>query len=227
MHFYLMSIGTSLVVCFRTPDPAMNVVEPERLRPGLRVSPIETDAGFEGLISETSARLIAAPFDGLDRAIEVSLDAVRTFFRAERCGLLRVHEALQVVNVASAAYAEGVTRVSGDIDLAESFPWCRQKLLVDREPVVVSRMVDLPPEAATRTGKRPLSTRRPPALASLEITRGWAQLHPTAAGRSRGRRMMWYHALSSTPGSDRCGVSDGAGVGSTHAVALFLEAILH
>jgi transcriptional regulator with GAF, ATPase, and Fis domain len=103
---------------------------------------------FETLISDMSALLIAAPPEQVESAIEMTLGHVRTFFEADRCGLLRVSGNQTVVNVAYAAYAEGVPIVSGDLNLSELFPWASQRLLVQRLPVIVYRMAELPPEAA-------------------------------------------------------------------------------
>jgi transcriptional regulator with GAF, ATPase, and Fis domain len=103
---------------------------------------------FETLIADTSAWLIESSLGDLDGVIEATLDHIRKSFRADRCALLRVSEDQQVVNVAYASYAEGVSRVSGDVNLAEHYPWCARRLLVEHEPVIVSRMADLPAEAA-------------------------------------------------------------------------------
>ena len=91
---------------------------------------------------------MAIPLEQVEPAIDEALDKVRAFFRADRCGVLTVSEDEQVVRVLQASYSPGVSHVSSDIDLAQLFPWARQKLLVERIPVVVSRMADLPPEAA-------------------------------------------------------------------------------
>ena len=111
---------------------------------------------FERLISETSAALMAAPLDAIDLAIEVALDRVRTFFGADRCALIAVSADRRLARVSHASYAEGVVAVSGDINLAELFPWSRGRLLDDRSPVVVHSMADLrrkPPWTA-RAGSR-------------------------------------------------------------------------
>jgi len=111
------------------------------------VDRIEDRLEFETLISDTSASLFAAQAEQLGPAVERALARVRSFFQADRCALLSVRADQQVANVRLASYAEGVSPVSPDIDLAQLFPWSRQKLLVERAPVRVSRMADLPPEA--------------------------------------------------------------------------------
>ena len=116
--------------------------------PAAPVSRLQQHLEFETLISSTSASLIATPFEELDAAVEAALDRIRTFFRADRCALLRVSEDEQVVNVAYASYADGLSHVSGALNLAEYYPWCRHRLVAEHQPVIVSRMADLPPEAA-------------------------------------------------------------------------------
>ena len=118
------------------------------------VDPAQTSAdhlehllGFERLISDTSAALFAAPPGQLERAVERCLARVRHFFRADRCVLLSVSADQHVVNVRLASYGEGVPRVPPDVNLAPLFPWSRHTLLVERAPVRVSRMADLPPQA--------------------------------------------------------------------------------
>ncbi len=102
---------------------------------------------FETLISDTSAALIIAPPQKVNAAIAATLDRVRSFFRADRCSLLNVSADQRVVNVVEASYSSGLVRVSGDINLAQMFPWCSQRV-IDGVPTVIPRMIELPPEAA-------------------------------------------------------------------------------
>jgi PAS domain S-box-containing protein len=109
---------------------------------------LESRLEFETLISDTSAALFASAPEQLDHAVEHALERVRGFFQADRCALLHVSEDQQVVRLRLAAYAEGVAPVAADVNLAEVFPWSRQKLLVERVAVRISRPADLPSEAA-------------------------------------------------------------------------------
>jgi len=108
---------------------------------------LESRLEFETLISDTSASLFAAPPEQLDLAVERALERVRNFFQADRCALLSVSADQRVVNVRLAAYAEGLAPVPEDLNLAQVFPWSHRRLVVEREPVRVARIVDLPPEA--------------------------------------------------------------------------------
>ena len=104
---------------------------------------------FETLISDTSAALMGAAPERVDRAVEAALERVRKFFRADRCALLSVGaDQPRFVNVRLAVYADGVSHVPPDINLAELFPWAGRKVLVERVPVRVSRLADLPLEAS-------------------------------------------------------------------------------
>jgi formate hydrogenlyase transcriptional activator len=103
-------------------------------------------AEFENLISDTSALLLAAPAEQVDFAIEATLRSVGTYFSAERSLFLNVSADQTFASVAYAAYANGVPVISGNLNLAELFPWAVQRLL-DQRPVIVRRMTDLPPEA--------------------------------------------------------------------------------
>ena len=114
-----------------------------------RPSPIDLESRFEfeTLISDTSASLFAAEPQRLDLAIECALERVRDFFRADRCALLSVSADQQVVKVRLASYAEGLPPVPANLNLAPAFPWSYKRLLVERAPVRVARIADLPPEA--------------------------------------------------------------------------------
>jgi PAS domain S-box-containing protein len=109
---------------------------------------LENRLEFETLISDTSSALFAAPPSQLEQAVERALQRVREFFQADRCALLSVSADQQVVSVRLGSYAEGVPPVSPDLNLAPLFPWSRHRLLVERAPVRVATLDDLPPEAA-------------------------------------------------------------------------------
>jgi signal transduction histidine kinase len=116
----------------------------ERTRP--LADALESRLEFETLISDTSASLFAAPPEQLDLAVERALDRVRNLFQVDRCALLSVSADQQVVTVRLASYADGVERASPEINLAQLFPWSARTLLVERAPVRVSTIAELPPE---------------------------------------------------------------------------------
>src|SRR5512139_138161 len=103
---------------------------------------------FETLISDISARLIAAAPEQAEPAIEAALFDVRVFFEADRCALIVVHPDQRFGSVAHESYSEILQPVGADLNLVELWPWASRILLVERGPVIVRRMDDLPPEAA-------------------------------------------------------------------------------
>ena len=72
---------------------------------------------------------------------------------------------LQEARIIFGSSGEGIPPVSHDVNVAAIFPWFRQVLLVDRAPVRIARIVDLPPEAETdRAAWRQFSIRSALAL---------------------------------------------------------------
>ena len=102
---------------------------------------------FETLITDLSARLVTSSLVAIDGEIERSLHRVRVFFGVDRCGLLRVSETKGDVWVSHASCAEGIDRVSGEINLGELFPWSRENLVTGRQAVAMASLDQLPPEA--------------------------------------------------------------------------------
>jgi signal transduction histidine kinase len=102
---------------------------------------------FETLIADISASLLAAPPDRLLPGVQAALDRVREFFHADRCALLAASADGAVVKVRWGSFARDVSQVSTDLNLAPMFPWAWQQLIVDRVPVRVPRIDDLPPDA--------------------------------------------------------------------------------
>lgn len=103
---------------------------------------------FETLLSDISAQLISVTSELLEETILSALGSVRCFFQADRCGLLSSTANLDIVRVAYGAFEEGVSHVSSEVNLAIVFPWIWRRLMVDRMPVVISRLADLPSEAS-------------------------------------------------------------------------------
>lgn len=109
---------------------------------------LETRLEFETLISDTSAALFVAPPERVEHAVELALDRVRRFFEADLCGFLGVEPGARRSRVLSLSLAAGVNGPPPDANLADLFPWEWQRLVVERLPVRVARIADLPPEAA-------------------------------------------------------------------------------
>ncbi len=134
-------------------------------RERINLERLENRLEFETLISDTSASLFASAPERLDLAIESTLEQVREFFGADRCALLAVGADHTVVNLRLASYGAGISHVPSDANLVPLFPWAARQLLVERVPVRISRMSDLPPEAdSDRPGWYQLQTRSSLAL---------------------------------------------------------------
>lgn len=100
------------------------------------------------LTSEISARIVQVSDDSLDAEIIHSLRDILAPLGVDRGGLLEVQDGSQIIRVSHAWYAEDIEHVSGEINLAELFPWTSQKLLVEGEPMIMDCLDALPPEAA-------------------------------------------------------------------------------
>ncbi|RPI37174.1 MAG: PAS domain S-box protein [Nitrospiraceae bacterium] len=107
---------------------------------------------FERLISDLSARIVNIAPDQVDAEIERALEEVLEFFQVDRCALLGLSPDLKRVHVTHAAYAEGMERVSEDIDLAALFPWMYEKLVIQGQPVCLAKIEELPETAARDRG---------------------------------------------------------------------------
>jgi PAS domain S-box-containing protein len=110
--------------------------------------PLADRVQFETLLSDISAKLIAVESGAVDRAIESALDVVRRFFDADRSALCVVSDDQTTVHFSHLSIGAGVSNTLGDLNLAILFPWAAQRLVVDRRHVAMSRLDDLPPEAA-------------------------------------------------------------------------------
>jgi formate hydrogenlyase transcriptional activator len=102
---------------------------------------------FETLITDLSARFVNIASDQVDREIERALEQVREFFQVDRCALLGIFSDRKRVYVTHASYGDGIERVSGDIDLATPFPWTYERVVVQGQPVRISRVEELPESA--------------------------------------------------------------------------------
>ena len=88
--------------------------------------------------------MMNASAEKLDDEILDSIKEIFTLFGADRGGLLRVGENTSYLT--HAWYDQGIDRVSQDVNLAPSFPWCHPKLM-QGEILVLADLTGLPPEA--------------------------------------------------------------------------------
>jgi formate hydrogenlyase transcriptional activator len=103
---------------------------------------------FETLLSDISARLIPVGSDKVEETVLSALEAVRLFFRADRCALCAVTDNLETIRFSHLVYTDDASNLWGDLNLALLFPYTRQRVAVKRVPLVLARLADLPPEAA-------------------------------------------------------------------------------
>ena len=109
--------------------------------------PREEFLQFERLITDLSARFVNILPDQVDQQIERALGQLLEFFQVDRCGLLGLSPDLNHVHVTHAAYSDDTWSVSGDIDLAEIFPWTYEQLVFQRRPVRINTLAELPEDA--------------------------------------------------------------------------------
>ena len=104
---------------------------------------------FEELLSDLSARFVNIPPDRVDSDIEDGLRRILELFQIDRCALLRLLPAQSTYQITHAASSDHVPLVPAGVELPSSlYPWAFAKLAEKHEVVSVSRLDDLPPEAA-------------------------------------------------------------------------------
>ena len=91
--------------------------------------------------------MVMASSESLDGEINCALEKILSFLAIARIGLLTVDEGSSMVNIDYASYAEGVPRVSEQINLAALFPWTYDQVVFRGQTVVMVSTEDLPPEA--------------------------------------------------------------------------------
>jgi transcriptional regulator with GAF, ATPase, and Fis domain len=101
---------------------------------------------FEQMVSNLSARFLAIPFDQVDSEIDHALRRIMEFLQVDRCALLEFQKDNAFARITHAAFGEGIEPISGEINLAELFPWCYEQLR-QGEPINISRVEDYPEEA--------------------------------------------------------------------------------
>lgn len=103
-------------------------------------------ADYSRLIAEISARLVKVSNEDLDAEILRSLQDALQPLGVDRGGLIAAWENSPVVKLTHAWYAEGIEHVSGEINLAELFPWVYQQV-IHGKTWGMAKIDDLPPEA--------------------------------------------------------------------------------
>jgi PAS domain S-box-containing protein len=110
---------------------------------------LENQLAFETLISDVSARLAAAPDEAFASTIETALAETTRFLGADRGQVLSVDAPRSAVRVLQAWYADTLeSRAPFPAEsFAEHMPWAADLMVMKRQPLVVSALDELPPEA--------------------------------------------------------------------------------
>jgi signal transduction histidine kinase len=103
--------------------------------------------GFEELLGDLSATLVRATVDEIDNEIERLLQRIILGLGIDRGSVAEFEPATGILHVTHHWAREGVTTIAKHLNTSEALPWLAGKVLAG-ELVVVSRIEELPPEAA-------------------------------------------------------------------------------
>lgn len=105
---------------------------------------------FEELISRLSTEFINVPLDSIDRRIREALASVGQFVRADRAYVFQFNEQMTTMSNTHEWCAEGTSpQIDNLQDIpADTLPWWMETLR-DFEPIHLTTLEDLPPEAGT------------------------------------------------------------------------------
>ena len=107
---------------------------------------LEERLRFETLLSDISARFMVSSLDQVDSEIHNALRRIMEFFRVDRCGLLEFQKDKGFARITHAAFGEGLEPISGELNLAELFPWSYEQLGQGKH-INICRVEDYPEEA--------------------------------------------------------------------------------
>ncbi len=103
---------------------------------------------FERLVSGLSSRFVKVAPERLSAEIECALKIILDFFKVDRCGLLQILRSKGVWVITHFALSDRIPPVPKGVQLPVSIsPWTYEKLVEKREPVIISKIDDVPPEA--------------------------------------------------------------------------------
>jgi PAS domain S-box-containing protein len=110
---------------------------------------LENRLAFETLVSDVSARLAAAPDQAFASTIETALEETARLLGADRGRLLSVDGLQSEVRVLHAWCADTLESCAPlpAASFAEHAPWAADLIVTKRQPLVMSSLDELPPEA--------------------------------------------------------------------------------
>ena len=85
--------------------------------------------------------------EAIDGRIEQAMGLIAEFARADRVTVGQLQEGGRTFSRTHQWVREGFQRIEGE-EPVKPYPWASRRVFVDREPLVLSRLDDLPPEAA-------------------------------------------------------------------------------
>jgi signal transduction histidine kinase len=163
----------------------VNALERKRIR-----LEIEERLRFEGLISNLSAGFVNLAPNEVDSEINKGLRAITEFFDADRCTIgLFSKDWTQLVRAFE--YHSAEAKPGPEFMSKEQMPWYMEQL-IQGEPVVMSRLEDLPPEAEKERQFCLLKGMK--SVLSIPMVSGGKILGPCALVSAR-RERVWPEAL--------------------------------
>ncbi len=154
----------------------------------------EGAGALERLITELSATFINLPAEAIDGRIEQAMGLIAEFARADRVTVGQLQEGGRTFSRTHQWVREGFQRIEGE-EPVEPYPWASRRVFVDREPLVLSRLDDLPPEAARdRRSFERLGSNRLSRSPSSSASRRWARCPSRPSATSATGRATWWSA---------------------------------
>jgi formate hydrogenlyase transcriptional activator len=125
-------------------DLLQDVVADETAKSAKSEEVLEECVRFEDLVLDLSSSFVNVPHDRLNIKIAQALRKIREFFKADHCGLLEVladHKQVYFLNL-NPHHQDPIP------DIAPRYPWAYHQLVERSEPMIISSLETLPPEAS-------------------------------------------------------------------------------
>jgi PAS domain S-box-containing protein len=106
---------------------------------------------FEALVTDITARVVAAPPQEIDDALHDALDRFRRAVAADRAILFEYSEDWTIGMITHVAYGEGVPHSPERVDIRAMFPWADRRLR-SGETLAIPDVSAMPPEAEVDRG---------------------------------------------------------------------------
>jgi len=107
-----------------------------------------TSAAFEAVLADVAASLLDAPLESLDLPLTEALSRLVVRLGVDRGTISLFDPSDGVLRIAHAWAVEGVPPVPLGVS-GQEFPWFLRRLMETRQPIILSSLSELPPEAST------------------------------------------------------------------------------